>query len=102
MRTGSGLGGGGLGGGGITPRGGEADPLRGVPRRPKRHTPGVAVRREARQQPAPPSVGVIDIGSNSGRISVIEAGAGGHLEIIADARFPLRLVHEFGRPGPAR
>jgi len=59
----------------------------------------VAVRREARQQPAPPSVGVIDIGSNSGRISIIEAGAGGHLEIIADARFPLRLVHESAAQG---
>ena len=65
---------------------------RGASRRPKRDTRGVAVRREARE-PAPPSVGVIDVGSNSGRISVIEAGAGGHLEIIADARFPLRLVH---------
>ena len=59
----------------------------------------MAFRREARQQPAPPSVGVIDIGSNSGRISIIEAGAGGHLEIIADARFPLRLVHESAAQG---
>jgi exopolyphosphatase/guanosine-5'-triphosphate,3'-diphosphate pyrophosphatase len=44
-------------------------------------------------------VAVIDIGSNSGRISVVEAGTGGHLEIVADARFPLRLVHESAADG---
>jgi exopolyphosphatase/guanosine-5'-triphosphate,3'-diphosphate pyrophosphatase len=50
------------------------------------------------------SLAVIDVGSNSGRMVVVEAGPGGHLEIRADARFPLRLVHQTastGRLGPA-
>jgi exopolyphosphatase/guanosine-5'-triphosphate,3'-diphosphate pyrophosphatase len=42
---------------------------------------------------------VVDIGSNSGRMIVVSAGAGGHLEILADARFPLRLVHESAAGG---
>jgi exopolyphosphatase/guanosine-5'-triphosphate,3'-diphosphate pyrophosphatase len=34
---------------------------------------------------------VIDLGSNSGRIVVIQVGRMGHLEILADGRSPLRL-----------
>jgi len=45
------------------------------------------------------SLAVIDIGSNSGRMIVVRAGSGGHLEIGADARFPLRLVRESAARG---
>lgn len=36
-------------------------------------------------------VAVIDIGSNSGRMVVFRLGAGGHLDVVEDARAPLRL-----------
>ena len=39
-------------------------------------------------------VGVIDIGSNSGRVVVLEVGPEGHLEVLADSRAPLRLAHD--------
>jgi exopolyphosphatase/guanosine-5'-triphosphate,3'-diphosphate pyrophosphatase len=39
-------------------------------------------------------VGVIDIGSNSGRIVVLHVGSEGHLEVLADSRAPLRLAHD--------
>jgi exopolyphosphatase/guanosine-5'-triphosphate,3'-diphosphate pyrophosphatase len=37
---------------------------------------------------------VVDIGSNSGRVTVVRLLASGHLEIVADARAPLRLARE--------
>jgi exopolyphosphatase / guanosine-5'-triphosphate,3'-diphosphate pyrophosphatase len=39
-------------------------------------------------------LGVIDVGSNSGRIVVLRVGAQGHLEILAASRAPLRLARE--------
>jgi exopolyphosphatase/guanosine-5'-triphosphate,3'-diphosphate pyrophosphatase len=39
-------------------------------------------------------VGIIDIGSNSGRIVVLHVGPEGHLEVLADSRAPLRLAHD--------
>jgi exopolyphosphatase / guanosine-5'-triphosphate,3'-diphosphate pyrophosphatase len=42
---------------------------------------------------------VIDIGSNSGRIIVVRLTAGGHLEILSDARVPLRLMRDVDRFG---
>ncbi len=45
------------------------------------------------------SLAVIDIGSNSGRMIVLSADSGGHLEISGDARFPLRLVRESAARG---
>jgi exopolyphosphatase / guanosine-5'-triphosphate,3'-diphosphate pyrophosphatase len=39
-------------------------------------------------------LGVIDVGSNSGRIVVLRIGAEGHLEILAASRAPLRLARE--------
>ena len=44
------------------------------------------------------AIGVVDVGSNSGRLTVV-AAAGGHLEILADARSPLRLVRDVDRDG---
>lgn len=42
-------------------------------------------------------VAVIDIGSNSGRMVVFRPRAGGHLDILEDARAPLRLGRSLGR-----
>jgi exopolyphosphatase/guanosine-5'-triphosphate,3'-diphosphate pyrophosphatase len=39
-------------------------------------------------------VAVIDIGSNSGRVTVLEVGPLGHLEVLADSRAPLRLERD--------
>ena len=44
--------------------------------------------------PARASLSVVDVGSNSGRLVVVAVRQEGHLEILADARFPLRLVRE--------
>src|SRR5262245_40330674 len=42
----------------------------------------------------PPSVAVIDIGSNSGRVVVLERDRAGHLRLLTGSRAPLRLVHD--------
>jgi len=42
---------------------------------------------------------VIDIGSNSGRVIVVRLSAGGHLEILSDARIPLRLIRDLNGSG---
>lgn len=42
----------------------------------------------------PPPLAVIDIGSNSGRVTVMRLQPNGHLEVLADARAPLRLARE--------
>src|SRR5690348_13146054 len=39
-------------------------------------------------------VAVIDIGSNSGRVTVLEVGPLGHLDVLADSRAPLRLERD--------
>src|SRR5437899_7489385 len=39
-------------------------------------------------------VAVIDIGSNSGRVTVLEVGPTGHLDVLADSRAPLRLERD--------
>jgi exopolyphosphatase/guanosine-5'-triphosphate,3'-diphosphate pyrophosphatase len=44
-------------------------------------------------------VGVIDIGSNSGRVMVFEREASGHLRLLAGSRAPLRLVHDVDTRG---
>lgn len=41
-----------------------------------------------------PSVAVIDIGSNSGRVVVLTLDRAGHLRLVAGSRAPLRLVHD--------
>jgi threonine dehydratase/exopolyphosphatase/pppGpp-phosphohydrolase len=41
-------------------------------------------------------VAVVDIGSNSGRVVVLLAGPGAHLEVVADGRAPLRLARDLG------
>ncbi len=46
-----------------------------------------------------PPLAVVDIGSNSGRMVVVSAAAEAHLAILADARFPLRLVHDQAATG---
>jgi len=43
---------------------------------------------------ADPSLAVIDVGSNSGRVVVIRIGGPGHLEILANGRAPLRLARD--------
>jgi exopolyphosphatase / guanosine-5'-triphosphate,3'-diphosphate pyrophosphatase len=40
------------------------------------------------------AVGVIDIGSNSGRVVVLELDRAGHLRLLAGSRAPLRLVND--------
>jgi exopolyphosphatase/guanosine-5'-triphosphate,3'-diphosphate pyrophosphatase len=42
---------------------------------------------------------VIDIGSNSGRVVVVEPTPEGHLGIVADARLPLRLARDVAQSG---
>jgi len=44
-------------------------------------------------------VGVIDIGSNSGRVMVFEREVSGHLRLLAGSRAPLRLVHDVDTRG---
>jgi exopolyphosphatase/guanosine-5'-triphosphate,3'-diphosphate pyrophosphatase len=43
------------------------------------------------------TVGVIDIGSNSGRCVVFELAPGGHIHVVRDTRAPLRLARELER-----
>ena len=50
-----------------------------------------------------PRVAVIDIGSNSGRVTVLEVGPLGHLDVLSDSRAPLRLERDLrGRPRARR
>jgi exopolyphosphatase / guanosine-5'-triphosphate,3'-diphosphate pyrophosphatase len=42
-------------------------------------------------------VAVIDIGSNSGRVTVLRVGPQDHLEVTADSRAPLRLARDIQR-----
>src|SRR5215467_6460064 len=44
-------------------------------------------------------VGVIDIGSNSGRVMVFERDTSSHLRLLAGSRAPLRLVHDVDERG---
>src|SRR5262245_60695487 len=44
-------------------------------------------------------VGVIDIGSNSGRVMVFEREVSDHLRLLAGSRAPLRLVHDVDTRG---
>jgi exopolyphosphatase/guanosine-5'-triphosphate,3'-diphosphate pyrophosphatase len=44
-------------------------------------------------------IAVIDIGSNSGRVTVFRLSASAHLEIVSDARMPLRLARDVGEQG---
>jgi exopolyphosphatase/guanosine-5'-triphosphate,3'-diphosphate pyrophosphatase len=44
-------------------------------------------------------IAVVDLGSNSGRVSVFRPTSLGHLEILADARAPLRLAHDINEQG---
>ena len=46
-------------------------------------------------EPSQP-IAVIDIGSNSGRVSVFRPAADGRLELVSDARMPLRLARDVG------
>lgn len=45
------------------------------------------------------TLGVIDIGSNSGRVLVARVRGAPHLEVLGDARSPLRLVRDVARWG---
>src|SRR6202171_5456601 len=40
------------------------------------------------------TLGVIDIGSNSGRVMVARVSGAAHLDVLGDARSPLRLVRD--------
>src|SRR5881394_3349126 len=42
-------------------------------------------------------VAVIDVGSNSGRVTVLEVGTLDHLDVLADSRAPLRLALDIQR-----
>jgi exopolyphosphatase/guanosine-5'-triphosphate,3'-diphosphate pyrophosphatase len=44
-------------------------------------------------------IAVIDIGSNSGRLTVLRLDRGGHMVVVGDARVPLRLVRDLAAPG---
>src|ERR1700694_6042114 len=45
------------------------------------------------------TLGVIDIGSNSGRVMVARVQGAAHLDVLGDARSPLRLVRDVTRGG---
>ena len=45
------------------------------------------------------TLGVIDIGSNSGRVLVARVRSAAHLDVVGDARSPLRLVRDVARAG---
>jgi exopolyphosphatase / guanosine-5'-triphosphate,3'-diphosphate pyrophosphatase len=45
------------------------------------------------------TLGVIDIGSNSGRVLVARIYGAAHLDVLGDARSPLRLVRDVARAG---
>ena len=45
------------------------------------------------------TLGVIDIGSNSGRVMVARVRGAAHLDVLGDARSPLRLVRDVARGG---
>src|ERR1700738_423374 len=45
------------------------------------------------------TLGVIDIGSNSGRVMVARVVGAAHLDVLADARSPLRLVRDVATVG---
>ncbi|MBV9324384.1 MAG: Ppx/GppA family phosphatase [Chloroflexi bacterium] len=45
------------------------------------------------------TLGVIDIGSNSGRVLVAHVRGAAHLDVLGDARSPLRLVRDVARDG---
>ncbi len=45
------------------------------------------------------TLGVIDIGSNSGRVMVARVHGAAHLDVLGDARSPLRLVRDVTRDG---
>jgi exopolyphosphatase/guanosine-5'-triphosphate,3'-diphosphate pyrophosphatase len=45
------------------------------------------------------TLGVIDIGSNSGRVLVARVSSAAHLDVLGDARSPLRLVRDVARRG---
>ena len=45
------------------------------------------------------TLGVIDIGSNSGRVLVARVRGAAHLDVLGDARSPLRLVRDVARGG---
>jgi exopolyphosphatase / guanosine-5'-triphosphate,3'-diphosphate pyrophosphatase len=47
----------------------------------------------------PQPIAVVDIGSNSGRVVVVRVSEEGHLQIVADARAPLRLARELEDDG---
>src|SRR5207248_9285819 len=51
------------------------------------------------QAAAGTTLGVIDIGSNSGRVIVARVLDASHLEVLGDARSPLRLVRDVARIG---
>jgi len=46
-----------------------------------------------------PPLAVIDLGSNSGRVTVMRLHPSGHLEVLADVRFPLRLARDVDAHG---
>jgi len=47
----------------------------------------------------PQPIAVVDIGSNSGRVVVVRVSDEGHLQIVADARAPLRLARDLEDDG---
>src|SRR5947209_10840568 len=49
--------------------------------------------------PAGRTLGIIDIGSNSGRVLVARVRGAAHLDVLGDARSPLRLVRDVAKAG---
>src|SRR5205085_12298770 len=52
--------------------------------------------------PTHQTLGVIDIGSNSGRVLVARVQGAAHLDVLGDAGSPLRLVRDVARDGHLR
>jgi exopolyphosphatase/guanosine-5'-triphosphate,3'-diphosphate pyrophosphatase len=68
------------------------------PRRRRKSAAAIPAAAPRRERSHPP-LAVIDIGSNSGRVTVMRLHPSGHLEVLADARFPLRLAREVDAHG---
>ncbi len=73
-------------------------------RRPRTSKPArrAAPRRPTARRAAPrlpPPLAVIDIGSNSGRVTVMQIHPSGHLDVLEDSRAPLRLAREIAHSG---
>jgi exopolyphosphatase/guanosine-5'-triphosphate,3'-diphosphate pyrophosphatase len=68
-------------------------------RRPRTSRPARRTTTRRAAPRLPPPLAVIDIGSNSGRVTVMQIHPNGHLDVLEDSRAPLRLAREIAQSG---